>query len=114
MVGAARAQHVQRPGTLPGLLRSAGTDRTRPAGLEFRRERLPLPCLQTDDRLKEIDLAEWQGLRFDEVSSRYSEQYEIWRSHPHLLRMQTASGSTFPVLDLFERARLFWEDLLCD
>jgi probable phosphoglycerate mutase len=81
---------------------------------EFRRERLPVPCLQTDDRLKEVDLAEWQGLRFDEVSSRYSEQYEIWRSQPHLLRMSTASGSTFPVLDLFERARLFWEDLLSD
>ena len=81
---------------------------------EFRRERLPIPCLQTDDRLKEIDLAEWQGLRFDEVSNRYSEQYEMWRSQPHLLRMQTASGSTFPVLDLFERARLFWEDLLSD
>ncbi len=81
---------------------------------EFRRERLPIPCLQTDDRLKEIDLAEWQGLRFDEVSNRYSEQYEMWRSQPHLLRMQTASGSTFPVLDLFERARLFWKDLLSD
>ncbi len=81
---------------------------------EFRRERLPVPCLQTDDRLKEIDLAEWQGLRFDEVSNRYSELYEIWRSQPHLLRMSTASGSTFPVLDLFERARLFWEDLLSD
>jgi len=81
---------------------------------EFRHERLPVPCRQTDDRLKEIDLAEWQGLRFDEVSSRYSEQYEIWRSNPHLLRMSTASGSTFPVLDLFERARLFWEDLLSD
>src|SRR5258706_5371263 len=81
---------------------------------EFRRERLPIPSLQTDDRLKEIDLAEWQGLRFDEVSSRYSEQYQMWRSQPHLLRMQTASGSTFPVLDLFERARLFWEDLLSD
>src|SRR5712671_1535247 len=47
---------------------------------EFRRERLPIPSLQTDDRLKEIDLAEWQGLRFDEVSRRYSELYEIWRS----------------------------------
>src|SRR6266403_644056 len=81
---------------------------------EFRRERLPIPGLQTDDRLKEIDLAEWQGLRFDEVSSRYSEQYEMWRSHPHLLGMPTASGSTFPVVDLFERARLFWEDLLSD
>jgi broad specificity phosphatase PhoE len=81
---------------------------------EFRRERLPVPCLQTDDRLKEIDLAEWQGLRFDEVSNRYSEQYEMWRSQPHLLRMQTASGSTFPLLELFERARLFWEDLLSD
>src|SRR6266478_5746067 len=63
---------------------------------EFRRERLPIPSLQTDDRLKEIDLAEWQGLRFDEVSSRYAEQYQMWRSQPHLLRMSTASGSTFP------------------
>src|SRR5258707_5885107 len=81
---------------------------------EFRRERLPIPCLQSDDRLKEIDLAEWQGLRFDEVSNRFPEQYETWRSRPDLLRMQTASGSTFPVLDLFERARLFWKDLLSD
>ena len=37
MVGAARAQHVQRPGTLPGLLRSAGTHGTRPAGLAIGR-----------------------------------------------------------------------------
>jgi len=81
---------------------------------EFRRERLPIPCLRSDDRLKEIDLAEWQGLRFDEVSNRFPEQYETWRSQPDLLRMQTASGSTFPVLDLFERARLFWKDLLSD
>ena len=81
---------------------------------ELRRERRLVPCLRTDDRLKEVDLPEWQGLRFDEVSSRYSEQYATWKSQPHLFCMQTASGSLFPVRDLFERARSFWEDLRSD
>jgi probable phosphoglycerate mutase len=81
---------------------------------ELRRERVLISCFRTDDRLKEIDLPEWQGLRFDEVSSRYSEQYKTWKSQPHLFRMQTATGNLSPVLELFERARSFWEDLLSD
>jgi probable phosphoglycerate mutase len=81
---------------------------------ELRRERRMIPCFQIDDRLKEIDLPDWQGLRFDDVISRYPEQYATWKSRPHLFRVQTASSSVFPVLDLFERARSFWEDLLSD
>jgi broad specificity phosphatase PhoE len=81
---------------------------------EFHRERLPVPELQTDDRLKEIDLPEWQGRPFHEVKMRFSGQYETWESQPHLFRMQNGPDSTFPVLDLFDRARLFWKDLLSD
>jgi probable phosphoglycerate mutase len=80
---------------------------------EFYRQGLSGPELRIDERLREIDLPEWQGLSFEEVKHRFSEQYGTWRSKPHLLLMRRQSDQTgFPVLDLFERVRLFWNDLL--
>ncbi len=72
----------------------------------------PLPGFEIDDRLKEVDLHEWEGLPFSEVRERFQEQYEAWRFRPHTMRMRSASGeSRFPVLDLFERVQRFWNEL---
>jgi probable phosphoglycerate mutase len=80
---------------------------------EFHRQGLSGPELRIDERLREIDLPEWQGLSFEEVRQRFPEQYWTWKSQPHLLRMRRRSGKTgFPVLDLFERADESWKNLL--
>lgn len=75
------------------------------------------PELQLFDTLKEINLAQWEGLKFDEVEANYPEQYQTWRDRPYELRMlkPTPNGDRvdyLPVHDLFEQAREFWQAVL--
>ncbi len=71
---------------------------------------------QTDDKLLEIDLPAWQGMLSAEVKQNLSEDYHIWQERPHKLQMlvQDAEGSRefFPVIALYEQARLFWQEIL--
>src|SRR5260370_20987309 len=68
---------------------------------------------ETDARLREIELHEWEGLPLEEIPRRFPEQFLAWRSRPGDLRMQSASGEVqYPVGNLYYRARLFWNDLL--
>lgn len=77
-----------------------------------------VPSLQLRDDLKEINLALWEGLDFDEVERRFPEGYRLWRDRPHQLSMQvpTENGTTefFPVPALYEQAKEFWRDVLPD
>ena len=69
--------------------------------------------LETDARLREIELHEWEGLPLEEIPRRFPEQFLAWRSRPGDLQMQSASGEVqYPVGNLYYRARLFWNDLL--
>src|SRR5260370_19483214 len=69
--------------------------------------------LETDARLREIELHQWEGLPLEEIPRRFPEQFLAWRSRPGDLRMQSASGEVqYPVGNLYYRARLFWNDLL--
>lgn len=74
------------------------------------------PTPQFTDLLKEINLAEWEGMTFAEVEEQFPEGFQIWRERPHELQMQRATDagteSFFPVLDLREQARQFWEMVL--
>ncbi len=74
----------------------------------------PLPSFSED--LKEINLAEWEGLSFEEVERRFPEGFKLWRDRPHELTMQleTSAGSTpfYPVPDLYEQAKRFWQAVL--
>jgi phosphoserine phosphatase len=71
------------------------------------------PKLQLTDDLKEINLYEWEGLAFEEVESRFPEEYICWRDRPHKLTMKAADGTEFyPVLALYKQARTFWEKVL--
>ena len=68
---------------------------------------------ETDRRLCEIDLPEWQGLPFAEIRRRFPEQFLNWKIRPGDLKMLSPDGAAeFPVRKLYERARSFWKDTL--
>ncbi len=74
-------------------------------------------CLNTDDRLLEIDLPLWETMLNQEVREKYTEQYQAWKEHPHELKMSLpqADGSQqefFPVLALYEQATTFWQNII--
>ncbi len=77
--------------------------------------------------LREIDLPGWEGLPFKYVQEHFAADYQCWRESPHQFQMQaeteeiSAGGTsvvmrvktqTFPVLELYDRARRFWEEIL--
>lgn len=68
---------------------------------------------ETDARLREIELYAWEGLALGEIPRRFPEQYCDWRLRPGEFRMELAGGGAlYPVRSLYDRARLFWNDLL--
>jgi phosphoserine phosphatase len=74
-------------------------------------------CLQTDDRLLEIDLPLWETMLNQDVREKYTEQYQAWKERPHELKMllPQANGSQqefFPVLSLYEQATKFWQGII--
>lgn len=74
------------------------------------------PKLHLSDDLKEINLFEWEGLTFQDVEERFPEGFLSWRDRPHQLKMQRpAAGGVqefYPVPELFEQARRFWQAVL--
>jgi broad specificity phosphatase PhoE len=72
--------------------------------------------VQLSDQLKEINLAEWEGMRFQDVETQFPDGYAIWRDRPQDLEMtrSTEQGEEryYPVRSLFEQARQFWQDIL--
>jgi phosphoserine phosphatase len=77
----------------------------------------PNDRVQTDDRLLEIDLPQWETLFNAEVKEKYAAQYQAWKDAPHELKMhrQQADGSQTefaPVLELYAQATKFWQDIL--
>jgi phosphoserine phosphatase len=76
-----------------------------------------LSPIKTTDDLKEVNLVLWEGLPFGEVQEKFPEEYKHWQNQPHLLRMLIPgqNGETiefFPILDLFEQAKRFWQTVL--
>jgi phosphoserine phosphatase len=74
-------------------------------------------CLQTDDRLLEIDLPLWETMLNQEVREKYADQYQAWKERPHELKMllPQADGSQqefFPVLSLYAQATTFWQGII--
>ncbi|HEY9622175.1 MAG TPA: histidine phosphatase family protein, partial [Crinalium sp.] len=73
-------------------------------------------AIQFTDNLKEINLALWEGMPFDEVREKFPEAYEIWRDRPHELKMEisTPDGTVelLPVPALHDQAKNFWQDVL--
>ena len=69
--------------------------------------------LETDARLREIELYEWEGLPLEEIRRRFPEQYRDWRLRPNEFRMRLGSNEVqYSVRNLYDRARSLWGDLL--
>ncbi|MDH6059953.1 histidine phosphatase family protein [Chrysosporum bergii ANA360D] len=71
---------------------------------------------QVSHHLMEIDLPLWAEMLSAEVKDKFSEDYQIWKERPHELRMLVKDGQGtrehFPVLAIYEQARLFWQEIL--
>ena len=62
----------------------------------------------SDRLLTEIGMSYWQGLYYQEVKEKFTEAYNCWQNTPHLFSF----NNIYPVLELFEKARLFWQKVL--
>lgn len=69
--------------------------------------------LESDARLREIELYDWEGRPLEEIRRRFPEQHRDWRLRPDEFRMQvTDSEVRFPVRELYARIRSFWDYVL--
>ncbi len=84
--------------------------------------------LEVHAGLREIDMATWEGRSFQEVQQSEPEAYQCWKQRPHEFQLAmpaayATSGVTgavavavqtecYPVLDLYERARRFWQEVI--
>ncbi|WP_244142016.1 histidine phosphatase family protein [aff. Roholtiella sp. LEGE 12411] len=77
----------------------------------------------TSAHLKEIDMPAWQGLTYKYVQEHFAADYRCWKERPHEFQMipqverQSRSAicvqqQCFPVLDLYDRADQFWQEIL--
>lgn len=100
-----------------------------------------LPPLQVADNLKEISMHYWEGLPYSYVREQFPEDYRCWQERPHQFEMRRqkaedkrqeaedgrqkefvisdssfliehSESSTFPVLNLYEQAQQFWQEIL--
>ena len=76
--------------------------------------------LKLNSNLKEVDLPGWQGLYYKYVREEFAEEYRIWEEAPHefITEKIESNGQTLiktktkPVLELYEKARAFWQEIL--
>ena len=66
------------------------------------------PPVYSDRLLTEISMSYWQGLYYQEVKEKFPQAYSCWQNTPHLFSFE----NIYPVLELFEKARLFWQKVL--
>lgn len=82
--------------------------------------------IHTDPNLTEIDLPAWQGKTFEDVRQNFAAEYQCWQQRPHEFQINhqaslstgyyrnaaTAVKPYFPVLNLYEQAKQFWQTVL--
>ncbi|MES1024333.1 histidine phosphatase family protein [Gloeocapsa sp. BRSZ] len=82
--------------------------------------------INTDPNLTEIDLPVWQGKTFEDVRQNFAVEYQCWQQRPHEFQINhqdslskayyhnaaTAIKPEFPVLNLYEQAKQFWQTIL--
>ncbi|MBF2003990.1 MAG: histidine phosphatase family protein [Chlorogloeopsis fritschii C42_A2020_084] len=121
---ALRGWKVDKVYTSP-LLRTIETTLEILDGLQERYKRILLPHIDSSPLLQEIDMPAWQGLTYKYVQEHFAEDYRCWKERPHEFQMaqpqqekQLETGGIavakqcFPVLDLYDRARQFWREIL--
>ena len=69
-----------------------------------------IPPMLVTDKLKEINLSAWQGLSYPYVKENYPQEYFCWKNSPHQFKLP--DQEIFPVLDLYQKARKCWQEIL--
>jgi probable phosphoglycerate mutase len=62
-----------------------------------------------EPKLTEVCMSDWQGLSYQEVKDKYPDAYTCWQNTPHLF---SRDHFNYPVLELFERVKVFWQKIL--
>lgn len=62
-----------------------------------------------EPKLTEVCMADWQGLYYQEVKDNYPDAYRCWQNTPDLF---TRNQIDYPVLELFKKAKAFWQEIL--
>jgi len=62
---------------------------------------------QAVDLLQEVDVSEWEGLTFAQVKAQFPQDYHHWHRQPQNLQL----GGRYPIRDLWDRARQFWQQM---
>lgn len=87
------------------------------------------PALFTHSKLRELSMHQWEGLAFSEVKQRFPQAYRCWKQTPDRFQMVAPTAKTtfnrgnlavitaanpvcFPVVDLYQQAREFWQEIL--
>lgn len=70
------------------------------------------PSFQTTELLLEINLPFWENLTKDDVKKNFAQEYGIWKEQPHLFNMEVEGSTYYPILELYEQAKQFWQDIL--
>ena len=94
--------------------------RTQETAKEILRATKSSAKLRLNSNLKEVDLPAWQGLQYKYVRQEFADEYRIWEETPHEFTIENVESSgktliktkTKPVLQLYEKARLFWQEVL--
>jgi probable phosphoglycerate mutase len=70
------------------------------------------PFVVAED-LAEMHLGVWQGLSIETIRHGFPEEWRVWQNSPHELKIPAGDGTFFfPVRNLFEQARGFWQEFL--
>lgn len=71
------------------------------------RGKRPIP-IETDERLMEISLGDWQGKTEDEIKALFPSQYDLYWNHPS--KYENPEGERF--IDVMDRVANFLEELV--
>jgi phosphoserine phosphatase len=80
--------------------------------------------LEVHSSLREIEMSNWEGRSFQDVQETEPDAYQCWKQRPHEFRLLSRPIDTpgtvaialqtysHPVLDLYDRATQFWQEIL--
>lgn len=72
-----------------------------------------LPPILIDEKLIEINMSVWEGLFYEDVQQNFTQDYCCWKEKPHVFSFKQKDNTAyFPLLELYERAKQFWQEIL--
>lgn len=78
----------------------------------IRESNLESPSVTVAEKLREINLPIWEKWNKEDVIKHYPEKYKAWKEAPHQLSMEFEGKEIYPVLDLYQQAQEFWQEII--